>query len=53
MGLLYGAGQRSAIKRLQGYLSDCPELIHTIENKIIPKDETLEIALFYENTCGK
>ncbi len=53
MGYIYGAGQRGIKKRVRDYFTDCPILIEKVDNNEIDKEETLEIALFYENNCGK
>ena len=51
MGYIYGAAQRGIKKRARDFFSDCPVLIEKIENNEIPKMETMQIALFYENNC--
>lgn len=53
MGYIYGAGQRGIKKRVRDYFTDCPILIEKINNNEIPKNETMKIALFYEENCGK
>lgn len=53
MGYIYGAGQRGIKKRVRDYFTDCPRLIETVEKNKIEKDDTLKIALFYEENCEK
>lgn len=53
MGYIYGAGQRGIKKRAREFFKDCPLLIEKVNKNEIPKKETMEIALFYENNCLK
>jgi hypothetical protein len=51
MGYIYGAGQRGIKKRVREFFIDCPRLIEKVDKNEIPKKETLQITLFYENNC--
>jgi hypothetical protein len=53
MGYIYGAGQRGIKKRVRDFFNDCPTLIKKVEKNEIEKKETMKIAMFYENNCGK
>ncbi|MFS4454820.1 hypothetical protein [Maribacter sp. 2304DJ31-5] len=53
MGYIYGAGQRGVKKRVREFFKDCSLLIEKVDKNEIPKKETMEIALFYENNCKK
>lgn len=52
MGYIYGAGARGIKKRVKDYFTDCPKLIENVENEVIKKEETIEMAKFYESNCG-
>lgn len=51
MGYLYGAGQRGIKKRVRTFFSDCATLVDKVEKNEIPRKDTIQIALFYENQC--
>ncbi|PCJ97951.1 MAG: hypothetical protein COA50_03195 [Flavobacteriaceae bacterium] len=53
MGYMYGAGQRGIKKRVREFFTDYLKLVQNVATDEISKNETMEIAMFYENNCGK
>ena len=53
IGYIYGADARPFRRRIREYFTDCPELVSRVEKGDFHNTDTIKIAQFYDENCGK
>lgn len=53
IGYIYGIDARPFKRRIREFFTDCQQLIDKVENNEFNNDDALNIAVFYDDNCGK